>query len=312
MFIEKFNTCSDCVKILTMFWVCVSIKYKINAEEIMSLVPMKRVLEHAEKNGCAAGAFSVGNMEMVIGAVRAAEESDTPIILQIAEKRLDSSPLELMAPMMVAAAKNASVDIAVHLDHGITLECIDKALELGFTSVMLDASLLDFEGNIEMTKKVVEKAGKYGATVESELGVVGGNEGDTAEHKILCTDPQKAREFSERTGIDCLAVAIGNAHGNYPTLPELRFDILEQIHNNVSIPLVLHGGTGMTAQMFKKAIDFGIRKINIATASFDALAHAASDCVRLAGGKPDYFSLSGAESYAVYENVKKHIEIFNN
>ncbi len=278
----------------------------------MSLVPMSRILEYAEKNNCAAGAFSVGNMEMIMGAVRAAEELNTPIILQIAEKRLDYSPIDLMAPMMVAAAKNASVDIAVHLDHGLTLECIDKALELGFTSVMLDASLLSFENNIEMTKKVVEKAKKYSATVESELGVVGGNEGDNAEHKILCTDPDKAEEFALRTGIDCLAVAIGNAHGNYPTLPELRFDILDKIHKTVSVPLVLHGGTGMTADMFRKAIDLGIRKINIATASFDALARGAKQCSDLCGNKSDYFALSSAEAYAVYENVKRHIEIFNN
>lgn len=273
---------------------------------------MSKILECADKKGCAAGAFSVGNMEMVMGAVRAAEELNTPIILQIAEKRLDYSPIELMAPMMVAAAKNSSVDIAVHLDHGITLECIDKALELGFSSVMLDASLLSFEDNIEMTKKVVEKAGRYSATVESELGVVGGNEGDTAEHKILCTDPDKAKEFSEKTGIDCLAVAIGNAHGNYPTLPELRFDILDKINKTVDIPLVLHGGTGMTADMFRKAIDLGIRKINIATASFDALADSAKKYSDSHDGKPDYFALSSAEANAVYENVKKHIEIFNN
>ena len=177
---------------------------------------------------------------------------------------------------------------------------------------MLDASLLSFEDNIEMTKKVVEKAKKYSATVESELGVVGGNEGDNAEHKILCTDPDKAEEFALKTGIDCLAVAIGNAHGNYPTLPQLRFDILEKINKTVSVPLVLHGGTGMTADMFRKGIDLGIRKINIATASFDALAVSAKKYSDSCAGKPDYFTLSSAEATAVYENVKRHIQIFNN
>lgn len=277
----------------------------------MPLVKMKTLLERADKENRAVGAFSVGNMEMVMGAVRAAEETNTPIILQIAEKRLLNSPLELMAPMMVSAAKNSKVDIAVHLDHGLTLDCIKKSLDFGFTSVMLDLSLLPLEENIEKTKEVVALAKKTGATVEAELGVVGGNEGDTEEHVITCTDPTAAKRFCEETGIDCLAVAIGNAHGNYPVLPSLRFDVLEEINNTVSVPLVLHGGTGITAQMFRKAISLGIRKINIATASFDCLAKYAkaySDST----DEPDYFALSAQMSEGVFENVRKHIEIFNN
>ncbi|MCD7774296.1 MAG: class II aldolase [Clostridiales bacterium] len=276
----------------------------------MSLVKMSSLLEYAESRKCAVGAFSVGNMEMVIGAVKAAEETETPIILQIAEKRMKQSPLELMAPMMVSAAENASVPIAVHLDHGLTMECIEKVLGYGFTSVMLDGSLLPFEENIELTKKVKRAADKYGATVEAELGVVGGNEGDSAKHEILCTDPDKALEFCERTDIDCLAVAIGNAHGNYPVLPELRFDVLEEIYNKLETPLVLHGGTGITAEMFKKAISLGIRKINIATASFDAAANAAKE-YSSSVDKPDYFTLSPKMAEAVYENVKRHINIFS-
>ena len=141
----------------------------------MSLVKMKDLLERAkaEKTGC--GAFSVGNMEMVKGAVRAAEETNTPIILQIAEVRLKHSPLELMGPMMVQAAKEAKVDIAVHLDHGLTMETVKKALEFGFTSVMFDGSACPFEENMAKTKEVVELAKKYEATVEAELGLVGGN-----------------------------------------------------------------------------------------------------------------------------------------
>ena len=277
----------------------------------MSLVKMTEVLSWAEENNCAAGAFSVGNMEMVIGAVRAAEEMNTPIILQIAEKRMKQSPMHLMAPMMVSAAKNAKVPVAVHLDHGLTMECIESALEYGFTSVMLDGSLLPFEENIELTKKVRSLADKYGATVEAELGVVGGNEGDTAKHEIMCTDPDSAVEFCEKTSEDCLAVAIGNAHGNYPVLPELRFDVLEEIYNKVSTPLVLHGGTGITDEMFRRAISLGIRKINIATASFDALAMNAKEYTANAE-KPDYFTLSPYMADAVYENVKKHIKVFLN
>lgn len=277
----------------------------------MPLVKMNSVLAYAEENNCAVGAFSVGNMEMVIGAVSAAEEMNTPIILQIAEKRMKQSPLELMAPMMISAAKNASVPVAVHLDHGLTFECIEKALAYGFTSVMLDGSLLPYEENVTLTKRVRAAADKFGATVEAELGVVGGNEGDSAKHEIMCTDPETAEDFCKRTGIDCLAVAIGNAHGNYPVLPELRFDVLEKINEKVSVPLVLHGGTGITGEMFKKAISLGIRKINIATASFDALAKSAKEYTE-ALKNPDYFTLSPIMANAVKENVKRHIEIFNN
>lgn len=277
----------------------------------MSLVTMKALLRRAEDQNCAVGAFSVGNMEMVMGAVKAAEELDTPIILQIAEKRLKNSPLALMGPMMVSAAKEAKVDIAVHLDHGLTMDCVKKALSFGFTSVMLDGSLLPFEDNISLTQGVVAAASAYGATVEAELGVVGGNEGDTAEHKIACTDPDMAKEFCERTGIDALAVAIGNAHGNYPVSPELRFDVLEEIHHTVDLPLVLHGGTGISDEQFRRAISLGIRKINIATASFDCLAKAAQNYCE-GCSTPDYFTLSSEMVNGVYENVKKHIQIFNN
>lgn len=277
----------------------------------MSLVKMVDVLKWAQDNDCAVGAFSVGNMEMVLGAVKAAEEMNVPIILQIAEKRMKQSPLHLMAPMMVSAAKNAKVPIAVHLDHGLTFECIKESLAYGFTSVMLDGSLLPYEENVELTKKVRAEADKYGATVEAELGVVGGNEGDSAKHEIMCTDPDTAADFCERTGVDCLAVAIGNAHGNYPVLPELRFDVLEAINGKVDIPLVLHGGTGITAEMFRKAISLGIRKINIATASFDALANSAKTYTSTVE-KPDYFTLSPLMADAVCDNVKRHIDIFNN
>ncbi|MBE6811946.1 MAG: ketose-bisphosphate aldolase [Ruminococcaceae bacterium] len=277
----------------------------------MALVTFKQLLAVAQNENKAIGAFSVGNMEMIMGAVQAAEEMNTPIILQIAEKRLKNSPLELMAPMMVSAAKNSKVDIAVHLDHGLTIECVKNALDFGFTSVMLDASLLPYEDNVNATKDVVAMAQNYGASVEAELGVVGGNEGDTAEHIIACTDPVVAKDFCERTGIDALAVAIGNAHGNYPVLPSLRFDILEEIQAIVKTPLVLHGGTGITDPMFRSAISLGIRKINIATASFDSLAKYAKEYCNNAE-PADYFKLSSAMIEGTAKNIKRHIEIFNN
>ena len=276
----------------------------------MALVPMKKLLENAEKNNIAVGAFSVGNMEMVMGAVWAAEELNTPIILQIAECRLKNSPLELMGPMMISAAKNSKVDIAVHLDHGLRIETVQKALEMGFTSVMFDGSTLSLEENIKAVKTVREMADKYGATVEAELGVVGGNEGEGKAHEILCTNPDDAKLFCDETGVDALAVAIGNAHGNYPVLPNLRFDVLDDINKMVDTPLVLHGGTGITDEMFQQAIMLGVRKVNIATASFDNLAKYALDYCKPIE-KANYFELSRQEALGVYENVKRHIKVFS-
>ncbi len=276
----------------------------------MALVPMKKLLEIAEKNNTAIGAFSVGNMEMVMGAVAAAEELNMPIILQIAECRLKNSPLDLMGPMMLSAAKNSRVDIAVHLDHGLRIETVEKALKMGFTSVMFDGSTMTLEENIKAVKKVRHMADEYGATVEAELGVVGGNEGDGAAHEILCTNPNDAKLFCDETGVDALAVAIGNAHGNYPVLPNLRFDVLDDINKLVDTPLVLHGGTGITDEMFQQAIMLGVRKVNIATASFDNLARYAHEYCG-SKDKANYFELSGRMVEGVYENVKRHIKVFS-
>lgn len=276
----------------------------------MALVKMKDLLRCAEEKNIGCGAFSVGNMEMVRGAIRAAEELDTPIILQIAEVRLKNSPLHLMGPMMVQAAKEAKVDVAVHLDHGLTFESVDKALELGFTSVMLDASTLPFEENIARVKAVVEKARKYGATVEAELGLVGGSEDGSCDHGIRCTDPDDAVVYARETGIDALAVAIGNAHGNYPVAPTLAFDVLEKIHEKVDIPLVLHGGSGITDKDFQKAISLGIRKVNIATASFNSLTAHVEKYME-STDKHNFFDLNDAMVQGTYENVKRHILVFN-
>lgn len=276
----------------------------------MALVKMKDLLRRAEEKNIGCGAFSVGNMEMVRGAIRAAEELDTPIILQIAEVRLKNSPLHLMGPMMVQAAKEAKVDVAVHLDHGLTFETVDKALELGFISVMLDASTLPFEENIARVKAVVEKARKYGATVEAELGLVGGSEDGSCDHGIRCTDPDDAVVYARETGIDALAVAIGNAHGNYPVAPTLAFDVLEKIHEKVDIPLVLHGGSGITDKDFQKAISLGIRKVNIATASFNSLTAHVEKYME-STDKHNFFDLNEAMVQGTYENVKKHILVFN-
>ena len=271
---------------------------------------MKTLLERAKAKHVGVGAFNVGNMEMIIGAIKAAEECQTPIILQIAEVRFKHSPLALMGPMMVEAAKKAKVDVAVHLDHGLTIEAVKQTLNYGFTSVMFDSSTYPYDENIKRTKEVVELAKKYGATVEAELGHVGGSEDGSKENKVLYTDPNQACDFVNKTGVDALAVAIGNAHGNYLTAPKLAFDVLDQIANTVAIPLVLHGGSGISDLEFKKLIKHGIVKVNIATATFNCLTKE-SEQYLLNNNKHNYFDLNLAMVKGSYNNIKHHIKVFN-
>ena len=273
------------------------------------LVNMKTLLADAEKGNYAVGSFSVANMEMVLGVIKAAEELNAPIILQIAEVRLKQSPLEVIGPLMVAAAKNAKVPVAVHFDHGKTIEKISQALEIGFTSVMFDGSHLDLDENIRQTNIVIQKAKPYGAAVEAEIGCVGGSEDGSEDIAINCTKPEDAVKFENETGVDALAIAIGNAHGNYKSTPKLRFDILEEVERITKTPLVLHGGTGITPDDFVRCSKTGIKKINIATATFDrveAPVRAAYQNGEIGG----YYDLQGAEVEGAYQNAKTHILIF--
>lgn len=274
------------------------------------LINMNELLIEAQKGNWAVGSFSVANMEMVLGVIRAAEETNSPIILQIAEVRLKQSPLEIIGPLMVAAAKNAKIPVAVHFDHGLTIEKITLALELGFTSVMFDGSHLPLEENIAKTIETIELAKKYGASVEAEIGCVGGSEDGSEDIAINCTSPAQAIEFVEKTNVDALAIAIGNAHGNYKKTPHLRFDILEKVKNSVSIPLVLHGGTGILPEEFIKCRENGIKKINIATATFDSVAKSVQSAYENNEIK-SYYDLHTAEICGAYQNAIKHIEIFD-
>lgn len=275
----------------------------------MPLVSMAPLLRNAREGGYAVGSFSVSNMEMVLGVIKAIEETKSPAILQIAEVRLNHSPLEIIGPLMVAAAKNSSVPVAVHFDHGKTKEKIKQALDIGFTSVMFDGSHLPFEENASATAEIKKLAASYGADCEGEIGCVGGSEDGSEDIAINCTSPVQALEFYEKTGVDALAVAIGNAHGNYKQAPKLRFDILEETANLVKVPLVLHGGTGILPEDFKKCIKLGINKINIATATFDSVeqsVRAAYENSNING----YYDLQTAEVEGAYKNALRHIEIF--
>lgn len=273
------------------------------------LVNMRDLLSDAQKGNYAVGSFSVANMEMVLGVIKAAEELNAPIILQIAEVRLKQSPLEIIGPLMVAAAKNAKVPVAVHFDHGKTIEKITQALDIGFTSVMFDSSHLPLDENIEFTKKIIEIARKYEASVEAEIGCVGGSEDGSEDIAINCTKPEDAVKFENETGVDALAIAIGNAHGNYKSTPKLRFDILSEVEQKTHTPLVLHGGTGISPDDFVRCSKTGIKKINIATATFDRVEQSVRSAYEN-GSINGYYDLQGAEVEGAYQNAKKHILIF--
>lgn len=273
------------------------------------LVNMKELLKDAQNGNYAVGSFSVANMEMVLGVLKAARELSAPVILQIAEVRLKQSPLEIIGPLMVAAAENADTPVAVHFDHGKTEEKIKQALDLGFTSVMFDGSHLPLDENIATTKRIIDIAGKYNASVEAEIGCVGGSEDGSEDIAINCTKPQDAVRFEAETGVDALAIAIGNAHGNYKDVPKLRFDILQKVNEMTNTPLVLHGGTGISPDDFVKCSKNGIKKINIATATFDCVEQSVRQAYEQ-DAINGYYDLHLAEIDGAYQNAKKHIMIF--
>lgn len=273
------------------------------------LVNMKELLKDAQDGNYAVGSFSVANMEMVLGVLKAARELSAPVILQIAEVRLKQSPLEIIGPLMVAAAENADTPVAVHFDHGKTEEKIKQALDLGFTSVMFDGSHLPLDENIATTKRIIDIAGKYNASVEAEIGCVGGSEDGSEDIAINCTKPQDAVRFEAETSVDALAIAIGNAHGNYKDVPKLRFDILQKVNEMTNTPLVLHGGTGISPDDFVKCSKNGIKKINIATATFDCVEQSVRQAYEQ-DAINGYYDLHLAEIEGAYQNAKKHIMTF--
>lgn len=275
----------------------------------MSLAKLSDLLNGVRDNTYAIGAFNVSDMEMAMGAIRAAENLNAPFILQVAEGRLRYSPLELLGPVMLAAAKSCRTPVAVHLDHGCTMRTIKLALDLGFTSVMFDGSRYPLAENIARTKEIAAIAKAYGADVEGEIGRVGGAEGDYEDIDAVVTSVDEAVRFAEETGVDALAVAIGTAHGNYTKRPKLRIDRLREIAAAVKCPLVLHGGTGLTPKDFQDCLRNGIKKINIATASYD---NAAAFIIKAGMEKPDagYFDFSDAIVRGTQSSIEAHMRLF--
>lgn len=230
------------------------------------LTTTKQLLLDAQKGGYAVGAFNVENMEMVQAVVAAAEELQSPVIMQTTPSTVKYADLAYFYANVKTAAEKASVPVVMHLDHGSSFELAMQALRTGYTSIMIDGSHESFEDNIAVTKSVVDACHPSGVPVEAELGKVGGKEDDLdGGEGNPYTDPQEAKQFVEATGIDSLAVAIGTAHGVYKGTPKLDVNRLSEIKEVVSIPLVLHGTSGVPDDAVKECIKRGICKVNYAT-----------------------------------------------
>lgn len=223
----------------------------------------RELLTHAKQEGYAIGAFNINNMEILQAIISAAEAEKSPVIIAVSEGAIQYAGLRYIVSMVRTASEEISIPLSLHLDHGKDLEIIRKVMEGGFTSVMIDGSHLDFKGNISITKKVVEMAKERGISVEGELGRLKGIEEKVAvsEREAFLTDPDEAKEFVEKTGVDALAVAIGTSHGAYKFKgePKLDFDRLEAIAKRLEIPLVLHGASGVPQQVLEKAERFGAK-----------------------------------------------------
>ncbi|HXI14888.1 MAG TPA: ketose-bisphosphate aldolase [Chloroflexota bacterium] len=308
----------------------------------MAMVPMKQILDEAEKGGYGVGAFNVNNMEQIQAIMRAAREADSPVIIQASRGALRYSNLIYLKHLMMAAVEeNPNLKIALHLDHGNDLEVVQQAIDLGFTSVMLDGSLeadgktpRSFEDNVEITRRAVEMAHPYGVTVEGELGTLGGVEEHVAASVAILTEPEEAVKFVEQTGVDALAVAIGTSHGAYKFATEsmLALDRVEKTHQLIPhVRLVMHGSSsvpqelveavnryggrmpnarGVPVEQIQEAIGLGIRKINVDT---DTRLAATATIRQIFTDDPSVFDpreYLGPAREAIYKVVKSRMHSF--
>ncbi len=275
----------------------------------MSLVTTKEMLLKAQEGNYAVGAFNVENMEMVMSVIAAAEELNAPVIMQTTPSTVKYAGLDFYLANVAAAAKKSKVPVAMHLDHGSSFDLAMQALRAGYTSIMIDGSHSVFEENIEITKRVVDACKPSLIPVEAELGKVGGKEDDLDGGCGGYTDPLEAKVFVEKTNVDSLAVAIGTAHGVYDGIPKLDLNRLSEIKNVVSVPLVLHGASGLSEESIKESINRGICKVNFATelriAYTDGIKNTLSENPELID--PKKYGKSAMEN--VKELVKNRIEM---
>jgi len=275
------------------------------------LVNLNDILAIAKNSGSAVGAFNTPNLECITAVINAAQELNVPVIISHAQVHEDVAPLEIIGPVMMLAAKNAKVPVCVHLDHCETLDYMQRALQLGFTGVMYDGSVLPYEENVQNTKTAVAMARKYGAGVEAEIGTLAAREGGEAVSAgPVYTDPQLAVRFCENTGIDALAPSFGTAHGIYRAKPVLDLDRVKVIADLVGLPLVMHGGSGVSVEDYHTAIRNGICKINY----YSYMSKAGVASVQALLGERDvtfFHDLAQAAQTAMQQDAKKALEVFS-
>lgn len=283
------------------------------------LATLNDVLKIAEEKKIAIGSFNTPNLESLQAIIGAAEELNLPVIIQFAECHESWLSLNIIGPIMIEAAKKATVPVCVHLDHGETLDYLQKALDLGFTGIMYDGSTLPYEENVANTKKAVEMAAKTGASVEAELGSMGrresgaGDKSGAEDETKIYTDPDQAAQFVKETGIDALACSFGTVHGIYLAEPKLDFNVVKKVREKTgNIPVVMHGGSGVSKEDFHKAVEAGVRKINYFTYMDKAGGSAAAAYVHsVKEGMPIFFSSMAMEARkAMKENVKEAMRTF--
>jgi fructose-bisphosphate aldolase class II len=285
------------------------------------LVTLKEILQIAEERKIAVGSFNTPNLECLRAVLGAAEELELPVIIQAAQVHEILTPVSIMGPVMVELAKRACVPVCVHLDHGETLDYVKKVLEMGFTGIMFDGSTMPYEENVANVKKAVELAKETGASVEAELGSMGRRESGAGEGSggeddtKIYTDPIQAAGFVKETGIDALACSFGTTHGIYLTAPKLDFDVVKNVRKETGgIPVVMHGGSGVSKEDFHRAVAAGVRKINYFTYMDKA---AGAELAKYVGSVEDdmpvFFTEAAARATEVMkENVMAAMKVFAN
>ena len=274
------------------------------------LVNLKEILALAEEKKCAVGAFNTPTLECLNAVIDAAEKLNVPVIISHAELHEEVSPLVKIGPVMVQAAKAARVPVCVHLDHCETLDYMARALEIGFTGVMYDGSTLPYEENLANTKKAVAMAKNYNCGVEAELGALASREGGTANASgPVYTDPDEAVTFCRETGIDALAPSFGTAHGIYKSKPVLDLDRVKVISEKTGLPLVMHGGSGVSPEDYRTGISNGLRKINY----YSYMSKAGTSAVKELLAKEDvtfFHDLALAAQKAMQADAEKAMRVF--
>ncbi|WP_127837403.1 class II fructose-bisphosphate aldolase [Clostridium prolinivorans] len=283
------------------------------------LVNLNYLLKEAQNKKTAVAAFNTPSLEAVRAAISAAEELSVPVIIQHAQVHEEIVNIEIIGKIMLEMAKNSKVDVCVHLDHGTNINLINKAIDMGFTSVMFDGSNLPYEENIICTSQIVQEAHKRGISVEAELGVMStSNYGEKLINDSnfnkddIYTDPELAFDFVKRTGIDALAASFGTVHGLYLTKPNLDFKRLKNIYDKTMVPIVMHGGSGVSREDYHKSIENGVRKINYYTYAARAAGEDIRKKIKESNDPIFYHDITLLAMEAMKQDMMYALKIFNN